>query len=89
VTYSVFLHKKAEKELSKIPNEFSKSIISEAKKLSIDPKSIGKKLKPTEYYRIRVGDYRAIYQIQEAEKKVVILLVGYRSKIYYDFEQLK
>jgi mRNA interferase RelE/StbE len=89
VTYTILLHKKAEKELSKIPKEFREDIISEAKKLTENPKSQGKKLKPTEYYRIRVGDYRAVYEILEDEKKIVILMIGHRSKIYYNFQQLK
>jgi len=88
VNYSVFLHRKANKELSKTPPETRNRIIESIKTLKNNPKARGKKLKPLDFYRIRVGDYRVIYEVLEPEKKAIILAVGHRSKIYDDFKKI-
>ncbi|MBU1486700.1 type II toxin-antitoxin system RelE/ParE family toxin [bacterium] len=57
-------------------------------KLSISPKrfkSLQKKFK--HYRRLRVGDYRAIYRIDEGQQKVLILKVGHRKDVYKHFAQ--
>lgn len=87
MNYQVLLHQKAKKELNKIPKEVKQSVINGIKSLSAQPKAKGKKLKPTEYYRIRIGDYRVIYEVEE--NQVIVLMIGHRSKIYYNFEKLR
>jgi mRNA interferase RelE/StbE len=41
-----------------------------------------RKLSSREEYRLRVGDYRILYDIYDKEKKVVVLAVGHRRDVY-------
>jgi mRNA interferase RelE/StbE len=34
------------------------------------------------FYKLRVGDYRAIYELSNIEAKIIIIRIGHRSKIY-------
>ena len=43
---------------------------------------------PSDYWKMRIGDYRAIYQIEASSKSVIIILVDHRSKVYDDFERM-
>jgi mRNA interferase RelE/StbE len=38
----------------------------------------------TGYYRIRVGDYRIIYQIEHTEQLIIVEAIGHRREIYKD-----
>lgn len=58
------------------------------KQLKKDPQKIGKQLKPSKYYRLRIGDIRAIYEIDQNKKQVTILYIGHRKNVYYDFNKL-
>lgn len=52
------------------------------------PESKGEKLRPSEFWKIRIDDYRAIYQIDRVNKSVVVIFVGHLSKVYDDFERV-
>jgi mRNA interferase RelE/StbE len=50
-----------------------------------DPRSIGQALKGErlgEFWRYRIGDYRVIGRIEDAEARIVVLRVGHRREIY-------
>ncbi len=85
MTFSVLLHPKAAKELQRIESQTRARIVERAKELRENPEKIGKPLRQSDFWSLRVGDYRAIYQIDEDRKQVVILFVGHRSKVYDDF----
>jgi mRNA interferase RelE/StbE len=86
--FQVFLHPKAHKALEKLESGQQDRIKNKLRELAGDPASKGERLTGFAYYRIRVGDFRAIYEIIDKEKKVVVLFVGHRSKVYDDFEKL-
>jgi len=52
--------------------------------LAADPRPPGrKKLASTsDYYRIRVGDYRVLYAVRDREVLVLVIKVGYRREVY-------
>ncbi len=54
------------------------------KHLAADPYAAGsvKKLSGREGYRLRVGDVRVIFEIDDAKKVIVVMRVGYRGGIY-------
>jgi mRNA interferase RelE/StbE len=85
VTFAVLLHPKAAKELQNIETQSRVRIIKRAKELRENPEKIGKPLKQSDFWSLRIGDYRVIYQINGNSKQVVILFVGHRSKVYDDF----
>lgn len=85
--YDVFLHENAEKELSKLEKELQARVRKSLKKLKKYPKKYGDHLKNSKFWKLRVGDYRAIYEIKSNEK-VIVLFVGHRKNVYDDFSKL-
>jgi mRNA interferase RelE/StbE len=85
VTFTVLLHTKAAKELKKMEKNLQGRILERARELRENPARIGKKLSQSDFWSLRMGEYRVIYQIDQNKKQVVILFVGHRSKVYDDF----
>lgn len=78
LTYQILIEKKADKEASKIPSHYRTDIDKAIASLQFNPRPYGcKKLTEKEGYRIRVGNYRILYTIDDKTKIVVI----YRIKI--------
>lgn len=72
------------KDLKHIDKQTLIRIISAIKKLAADPRPHGaKKLSGYPYYRIRVGDYRVIYAIDDGRLTVLVVKVGHRKGIYH------
>ena len=81
--YSLELKKSAVKELKKIPNKYLKVIIEKIRSLSDEPKPIGcVKLSDKERYRIRVGNHRISYSIEEDTSVVCVVKIGHRKDVY-------
>jgi mRNA interferase RelE/StbE len=88
VSFKVLLHPKAAKELQKTERYIRTRIIESAKQLRENPDKIGKALKQSDFWSLRVGDYQVIYEIDRDKKQVVILFVDHRSKVYDDFSKM-
>ena len=88
MSYKVLLHPKAAKELQKTEKHIRTRILKSAKQLHENPDKVGKALKQSDFWSLRVGDYRVIYEINQNEKQVVILFIGHRSKVYDDFSKM-
>jgi mRNA interferase RelE/StbE len=83
--YIVTFKNSAYKELERLPKATVRKIAAAIDGLEIDPRPVGvKKLKDSneDLYRIRVGDYRVIYAINDGIKIVNILRIGHRKDIY-------
>lgn len=81
--YEISVKKSAVKELEDIPNKELQKIVNKIKTLSSDPRpACSQKLSHREQYRIRQGDYRIIYSIQDDDLTVHIIKVGHRKEIY-------
>ena len=81
--YSVYIKQSAEKELDRLPSKVQDIIIKKLTLLGENPTPKGvKKLQAKEGYRIRVGDYRILYIIDESKKKVEIISIAHRKDIY-------
>ena len=88
MTFKDLLHPKAAKEIQKIEKQIRTRIIESVKQLYENPEKLGKPLKQSDYWSLRVGDYRVIYEINQNKKQVIILFVGHRSKVYDDFSKM-
>ena len=88
VTFKVLLHPKAAKELQKTEKNIRTRIFESAKQLHENPDKIGKPLKQSDFWSLRIDDYRVIYEIDQNKNQVVILFVGHRSKVYDDFSKM-
>ena len=81
--YSVSLTKKAQKQLDKLSDEVIEPIIIAISKLEDNPRPSGyKKLKGRDGYRIRVGNYRIIYEIFDFVLVVDVIAIGHKKEIY-------
>jgi len=75
--------KKAQKQLDKLTNNVADPIINAIANLENEPRPNGSiKLKGREGYRIRIGNYRVIYEIQDKELIIDIIALGHRKDIY-------
>ncbi len=86
MSYKVEILKGALKQLKKVSPELQERIQVKIDDLAIEPRPNGaKKLKGKEnVYRIRVGEYRVIYDIFDDILVVNVVEVGHRSKVYKD-----
>lgn len=83
MTYKISILRKAQKQLAKIPANDYKKIKQSILGLARDPRPTGaKKLKGRQGWRIRQGDYRIIYEIQNDQLIIIVLDIGHRKDIY-------
>ena len=76
--YQIVLTKKAQKQLDKLPEKIAEPIIEAISALEKNPRPKGcKKLKGRAGYRIRIGDYRVIYDIFDSELIVDVITLGH------------
>ena len=82
--YTVRLDRSPQKFLDVLHGDIYTRIISALHALSDDPRPHGvKKLKGyRDYWRIRVGDYRIIYTIQDDRLLVVVIRISHRREVY-------
>jgi len=88
VTFTVLLHPKAAKALERIEKSIRLRIIEKLRELGDRPERIGKPLKYSDFWSLRVGDYRAIYEINRDKNQVVVLFIGHRKKVYDNFSKM-
>lgn len=82
--YSLVIKRSAEKELKAIPSGDLKRIIDRIRSLAQQPRPSGcEKLSgESERYRIRQGDYRIVYGIDDIAHHVEIVRIGHRREVY-------
>lgn len=81
--YKIYLRRSVKKDLSPVPKKDIKRIIQRIEKLSANPRPPGcEKLSGRERYRIRQGEYRIVYSIQDKEFTVWVVKVGHRREVY-------
>ncbi|MCB9091308.1 MAG: type II toxin-antitoxin system RelE/ParE family toxin [Halobacteriovoraceae bacterium] len=84
VNYKLKISSSVEKSLKKIPKKDLKKVVELIQTLAIQPYPIGcRKLSGEEYvYRVRQGNYRVIYEVQDKQLIVLVLKIGHRKDIY-------
>ena len=84
MNYSIDILPRALKELEKIPNSFYRKIKNTIDDLENAPRPVRTtKLKGHEHrWRIRVGDYRILYEIHDETKSVIVFRVRHRKEAY-------
>jgi len=81
--YKVTFKKSVAKDLRNIANRDVQRILAQIGLLADNPRSEGcLKLSNMQQYRVRVGLYRIIYEIQDARLVIQVIKVGHRSGIY-------
>ena len=83
ISHQLFILRRAQKELAGLPESAYGRIKLAIRKLADDPKPPGsRKLNGREGWRIRVGEYRIIYEIDNKIHSVTVLHIGHRRDIY-------
>ena len=85
MSYRVSIRKQALKELEELPLKQSRKVAHAIDELAEDPRPAGcKKLKGEREYiwRIRVGDYRVLYKIDDEVKVIEVGKIGDRKNVY-------
>ena len=81
--YRIELRRRAQRALNKLPKSDFQAVIGAIKGLAETPRPRGiEKVKTSGLWRIRQGDYRIVYAIDDKESLVTIVRVGHRREIY-------
>lgn len=81
--YQLVIDRSAQKQLGKIPPPHFNRIIKAINNLADNPRPTGcKKLTGRSGYRIRIGNYRVIYNIDDKILIVFVIDAGHRKNIY-------
>ena len=83
MTYEVLLKRSAERELSNLHHATHDRIIRRIAGLGSTPRPAGAvKLQGQDAYRVRVGDYRVLYAVDDARRRVEVIAIGHRRDVY-------
>lgn len=80
-------HRKAYKEMEKLEKKICERILDKIEEMVNRPEHFLEGLVGTDFYKLRIGDYRIIVDWQRKENIITILMVGKRSKIYDELEK--
>jgi len=82
-SYSIVVKASAAKELDAVPRKELQRIIKKGGALATNPPPNGsEKLSGAERYRLRQGDYRIIYAIDDSVRQVIVVKIGHRRDVY-------
>ena len=83
MSYRISVLRRALKELEQLPQKHYQRVRDAIRHLASNPRPIGcLKLTGREGWRIRVGVYRVIYDIDDNQQSVTVLNVGHRRDVY-------
>jgi mRNA interferase RelE/StbE len=81
--YQIIFDRRAEKQLQSLPQAEQKRIQKVVDSLASNPRPPRTiKMSGSTSWRIRVGDYRIIYDIQDSQLIVMVIKIGHRREIY-------
>jgi mRNA interferase RelE/StbE len=83
MNYQIIIPNAVQKQIKKLPRDVQDDILDCLIKLQTNPRPSGYlKMKNMEGYRIRVGDYRILYDINDQEQKIKLRRIGHRRNVY-------
>lgn len=82
-SYNVEIKRSAAKELEHLPPKDRTRIIARIRALATDPRPAGcEKLSGQDRYRVRQGNYRILYEIDDTVVLVVVVRIAHRREVY-------
>jgi mRNA interferase RelE/StbE len=82
-SYEIFIKPSAVKELEGLPSKAARRIVAKIRALGADPRPPGcEKLSGSERYRIRQGDHRVLYEIEDSVRQATVVKVGHRREVH-------
>jgi mRNA interferase RelE/StbE len=84
MSYTVVISKSVQKQIDNLPNDVSDRVLEKIQNLALEPRPDGVvKLKGLDNeYRIRAGDYRVRYEVDDENQLVQILQCKHRKDVY-------
>jgi mRNA interferase RelE/StbE len=82
MTHQIFFTDKAKKQLEKLEKVDQERIIKSLERIRIRPEAHITKLVGDPGYKLRVGNYRVILEIEKEKLIILVLLIGHRKNIY-------
>jgi mRNA interferase RelE/StbE len=83
MSYSVVIPRSVEKEILRLPEQDYDRVVEALEKLRLAPRPRGSgKLSGRGAWRVRVGNYRIIYEIDDAQRLVVVVVIRHRKEVY-------
>jgi mRNA interferase RelE/StbE len=84
VTYRVILKPSAVKDIDRLPAAMQRRILARLEQIASDPKGPGsvKLVGAPAAYRVRVGDWRIVYQTEDQQHIVFVTIVAHRREVY-------
>ncbi|MFH1942514.1 MAG: type II toxin-antitoxin system RelE/ParE family toxin [bacterium] len=82
-SYKIFFRRSVLKDMETVPKKDRQRIMKRIEKLALNPRPHGcEKISGQDRFRIRQGNYRIVYSIQENELTVWIVKIGHRREVY-------
>ena len=82
-SYRLEVKRSASKEIAALPKADCQRVVAKIQLLASEPRPHGcEKLSGAEKYRIRQGNYRILYEIDDSSRLVIIVKVGNRKEVY-------
>lgn len=79
--YEIQFYEKAEKQFRKLTPDIKDRIINLLERIKIRPFNFVKRLIGTNYFRLRVGEYRLILDIKNNKMTIFVIELGHRKNI--------
>lgn len=90
IRYRIVLAKSAIKELNSLPPKAHNQVIDRLRQLEENPRIFGsEKLTAINAYKLRVGNYRVVYEINDSEKELRVVMVDDRKQVYQRLRRKK
>jgi mRNA interferase RelE/StbE len=81
--YNIVILRRAQRELVQLPSDSYARVRDAVRALSTTPRPVGsRKLTGREGWRLRVGDYRIVYEIDDDTRMVRVIHIGHRRDVY-------
>jgi mRNA interferase RelE/StbE len=80
--YGVRIAASADKELERMSRLLRQRIIEKFDEISKDPRGTDSKKLDAATYRVRVGDYRIVYHVNDGERTVLVTRIRHRREVY-------
>ena len=83
MSYAVELTRRAERDLRRLPQSTAERVTASLLALEDDPRPSGsRKLQASDEWRLRVGDYRVRYRIDDSARRLTITRIAHRREVY-------
>jgi mRNA interferase RelE/StbE len=84
VTYRVVIEPAAARALRRLPRDAQERLLARLEELAEEPRPRGVRrlAGPEQLYRVRVGDYRIIYEIRDRDLLLLVVVLGHRREVY-------